>query len=108
MVNTENNQIYIEIASSWEEVAILVERNSHDSIGSIKRFLNSVPVMDINIDVQNTKQINFKTYRTSQDFASGFKWGCNFFPVFIFWNNSYNSKLLASKHTQILKILILL
>jgi len=39
-----------------------MERHSHDSVGSIERFLNTVAVVNVNVDVQNplleSKELN--------------------------------------------------
>lgn len=44
---------YAKFASSWEELSVLVEADSHDSVGSVKGFLHTISVVEINIDVQN-------------------------------------------------------
>lgn len=39
--------------SSRKVLAILVERHGHDAIGSIEGFLNTITVVDIDVDVEN-------------------------------------------------------
>ena len=46
--------MYFHIARSREEFQILVERNSHHAVGRIECFLNSIAMVDINVNVQNT------------------------------------------------------
>ena len=40
-------------SSREEEIAIFVERNRHNTIAEIKRILDTIAVMDINVDVQD-------------------------------------------------------
>lgn len=42
-----------ELASSREVLAILVEGDSHDSIRSVKRLLDTIAMVDVDIDVEN-------------------------------------------------------
>lgn len=39
--------------SSWEIILELMERASHDSISKIESLLNTITVMDINIDIEH-------------------------------------------------------
>ena len=41
---------------SWEEVTILVERHSHDTVCGVEGFLHAVTVMYINVNVQHPEQ----------------------------------------------------
>jgi hypothetical protein len=41
------------LTSTREVFAVLVERHGHNSIGGIERFLNTITVVDVNVDVQN-------------------------------------------------------
>ncbi|KAI6761402.1 hypothetical protein HG531_001955 [Fusarium graminearum] len=42
-----------QLTSTREVLAILVERNSHDTVGGIEGFLNTITVMDVDIDVED-------------------------------------------------------
>jgi hypothetical protein len=42
------------LAGTREILAVLVERASHDAIGSVEGFLHTVTVMDVNINIKNT------------------------------------------------------
>ena len=41
-------------AGTWEVLAVLVERACHDTIRSVESLLNTVAMMDIDIDVQDS------------------------------------------------------
>ena len=46
----------VNVACSWEKIAIvLVEGDRHDSVGGIKRLLNAIPVVDINVDIEDPR-----------------------------------------------------
>lgn len=45
---------YPDVAGTGEEFTEFVKRHSHDSIGGVKGFLDTVSVMNVNIDVQNS------------------------------------------------------
>lgn len=66
------------LASTREILAVLVERASHDTVGGVERFLDTVTVMDVNIDVKNTlvesqelndSEYNVCTSRLATDFS---------------------------------------
>jgi hypothetical protein len=40
-----------QLTSSWKVLAVLVERDGHDSIGCVKSLLYTIAVMDVNVDV---------------------------------------------------------
>ncbi len=42
----------INMPSSWEVILELMERAGHDSICEIESFLNTIAMMNINIDVK--------------------------------------------------------
>ncbi len=51
--------------SSWEEVVpVFVEGYSHDSVCEVKRLLNTIPVMNINVDVEHAWMIPKQKYYT--------------------------------------------
>jgi hypothetical protein len=41
-------------ARAWEIFAVLVERDRHNTVCRVKGFLNSVSMMDIDINVKNS------------------------------------------------------
>jgi len=41
-------------SSREEEISIFVERNGHDTIAEVKRILNTIAMVDINVDVQHS------------------------------------------------------
>lgn len=41
------------LASAGEVFAVLVERNSHDSIGGVESFLDTITVVDVDVDVED-------------------------------------------------------
>ena len=45
---------YSQISSSREVLSVLVEADGHDSVRGIEGLLHAVPVMDVDIDVQDT------------------------------------------------------
>jgi hypothetical protein len=42
------------LASAWEVLSILVERNSHDTVSGVESLLDTIAVMNINVNVENT------------------------------------------------------
>jgi len=44
----------LHITRARKEIAILVERDRHHSVRTIERLFNTISVMDINVNVQNT------------------------------------------------------
>ena len=42
------------MACSWEVIFEFMERAGHDSIGKVEGFLNSISMVDINVDVQDS------------------------------------------------------
>src|SRR5690606_27134354 len=54
------------ITSSWEEFNMFVERNCQYTITSVKCFLNTITMMNININVKDTTMI-FKQFKNSQN-----------------------------------------
>jgi hypothetical protein len=42
------------LASPREVLAVLVERDRHDAISGVERLLDSITVMNIDVDVENT------------------------------------------------------
>lgn len=41
------------LTCSWEEVAILVKGYSHHSVSGVEGLLNSIAMMDVNINIQH-------------------------------------------------------
>lgn len=48
---------YPNLTSAGEELAVLVERDAHHSIGCVECFLDTIPVMNININVQYARVV---------------------------------------------------
>ena len=44
----------VEVACSWEVIFKLVKAAGHHSIGQIKRFFNSISVVDVDVHIQNS------------------------------------------------------
>lgn len=44
----------LDVACTGKVVSELMERDGHDPVGSVKRLLHSVPVVDVDINIQNT------------------------------------------------------
>jgi len=51
------NVILTGTCAGKEVVSIFVEGDGHDSVGQVKRLLNSVTVVNVNVQVQNTWMI---------------------------------------------------
>ncbi len=47
-----------QLTRSREEFAVLVERTSHDPIGGVESFFDTVAVMNVDIDVQHTRVVS--------------------------------------------------
>ena len=47
---------YSKLSGSREVLAILVETDSHDTVGGIESFFNTVSVVTVDIDVQNSRE----------------------------------------------------
>jgi hypothetical protein len=45
------NSDVAKLASTWKVLAVLVKRDSHDSVCGIKGFFNAIAVVDIDIDI---------------------------------------------------------
>jgi hypothetical protein len=43
-----------QFACSWEILAVLVERDRHDTVCCVKGFLHSITMVDIDIDIQDS------------------------------------------------------
>jgi len=41
------------LTGPWKVFAVLVERDSHDSVRGIKSFLNTIAMMNVDVDVQD-------------------------------------------------------
>ena len=48
---------YSQISRSREVFSVLVEADSHDSVGSVEGLLHSVSVMDVNINVEDSLMV---------------------------------------------------
>jgi hypothetical protein len=42
------------LASAREIFSVFVKGDGHDSVGSVERFLNTVTMMNVNVDVENS------------------------------------------------------
>ena len=42
------------MSGSGEEVAVLVKAEGHDAIGAVERLLDAVPVVDVDVNVQDS------------------------------------------------------
>lgn len=49
-----SDTIVTELTSPREVLSIFVEGSSHDSVGGIESFLNTITVMDIDVNVKNS------------------------------------------------------
>ena len=49
---------YLEISRSREVLSILVEGDSHDTIGSVECFLYTIAMVNVNVNVQDTLMIS--------------------------------------------------
>jgi hypothetical protein len=56
----------LDISSAREEIAIPVERHSHDSIRAVECLLNTVTMMHININIEDSIVV-FQKLKYSQD-----------------------------------------
>jgi hypothetical protein len=43
----------LNVSSAWEILTVFVERNRHDAVGSEESFLNTISMVNINVDVEN-------------------------------------------------------
>jgi hypothetical protein len=63
------NSIVSDLSSSREELSVLVETSSHDPIRGIKRLLNTVAMVHVNVDVENSRVIPGGLVKLSDDQA---------------------------------------
>ena len=54
MISTILFSNIIDMSCTWEIIFKFMERASHDSISKVKGFLNTITMMDINIDIQDS------------------------------------------------------
>ena len=47
----------LDITSAWEEIAISMERYCHDSICAVEGFLDSISMMDIDVNIEDSVMI---------------------------------------------------
>ena len=76
---------WVQSSSSREEIFIeLMETDSHDSIGMIKCFLNSITMMNINIKVQYS-WMHFEHLENADDYVVDVtkSWGLRFFGMMV-------------------------
>lgn len=45
---------YPQVAGAGEVFSVLMEGNCHDSVGGVERLLHAVPVMDVDVYVENS------------------------------------------------------
>jgi hypothetical protein len=53
IVLTSANTDVAKLACTWKVFAILVERDSHNSVRGIKSFFNAIAVVNVDVDVEN-------------------------------------------------------
>lgn len=51
---------YPQVACAREVLSIFVEGNGHNTVGGVESLLHSVPMMDVNIYVQNSLVVSGK------------------------------------------------
>ena len=56
-----------ELSGSREELSVLVQGDGHDPVGCVERLLDSVTVMDIDVDVQHSLVVSQKLEDTEDD-----------------------------------------
>ena len=42
------------LTSTWEVLSVLVERDSHDSVGGVEGFFDAVAMVDIDVNIENS------------------------------------------------------
>jgi hypothetical protein len=42
---------------TWEELSILVEGHGHDTVGAVEGLLDTVTMVDVDVDVQHTSVV---------------------------------------------------
>ena len=55
---------YLDISSPGEEVAELVERHRHDTVSNVKGLFHTIAVVDVDIDVEDTRVVPDACKRT--------------------------------------------
>jgi hypothetical protein len=50
--------IVTDLTGPWEEFSVLVETDSHDSIGRIEGFFDTITVVDVDVDVEHSGVIS--------------------------------------------------
>jgi hypothetical protein len=56
----------LDITSAWEEIAISMERYGHDSICAVEGFLDSISMMNVDIDIEYSVMI-FQELQDGED-----------------------------------------
>lgn len=56
-----------EFTCAREVLAVLVERNGHDTVGSVESFLYAVTVMHVDVDVKHSLLISQELYDAEND-----------------------------------------
>lgn len=47
------------LTSSWEKIVpVLVEGHSHDAVGQVKGFLDTIPMVNVYVNVQNSRVVS--------------------------------------------------
>lgn len=54
VVFTLPNANISQLASAWEILAVLVKRNGHDPISGVERLLDTITMVNVNINVEDT------------------------------------------------------
>lgn len=49
---------YLEVSSPWEVLPILVEGDCHHPVGRVERFLYSIAMVNVNVNIQHTLMVS--------------------------------------------------
>src|SRR6266403_268810 len=61
-VLSQPGAIIVQLSRSWEKVAsILVKRDSHDAVRMVERELDTIAMMDVDVDVQHARVVPVRT-----------------------------------------------
>jgi hypothetical protein len=51
-------EVYPNISGSRKEFAVFVEADRHDAVRGVECFFNTISMMDVNVDVQNSRMVS--------------------------------------------------
>lgn len=82
MISTILFSNIIDMSCTWEIIFKFMERASHDSISKVKGFLNTITMMDINIDIQDSLK-SFEKFQNSENTVINIakSWGLRLFGM---------------------------